>query len=159
VRARAVLLSATGTIAVLVLGVEIGNAVAVTPSSSGSESTTSTGSGSGGPSGTGSSVGTGSSTGSAALKDGTFSGDEAQTPFGPVQVKVTVSGSKITNVTPLELTTYGGRSVEISNYAAPIIRSEVIKAQSANVSNVSGATYTTEGYLSSLQSALNKAKA
>jgi uncharacterized protein with FMN-binding domain len=72
---------------------------------------------------------------------------------------VTISGGKITNVKALQLTNYGGRSVQISNYAAPILRSEVLKAQSAKVSNVSGATYTTQGYLSSLQSALNQAKA
>lgn len=157
-RARAIFLSTAGSIAVLFLGLEIGNVVAAPPSASGTGSTNSSGSTSGGSSATGTSGGT-SSTGSGTLKDGNYSGDEAQTPFGPVQVKVTVSASKITDVTALELTTYGGRSVEISNYAAPIIRSEVLKAQSANVSNVSGATYTTEGYLSSLQSALNKAKA
>jgi uncharacterized protein with FMN-binding domain len=158
VRARAIFLSTAGSIAVLFLGIEIGNAVAAPPTTSGTGSTNSSGSTSGGSSGSASSGGT-SSTGSGALKDGSYSGDEAQTPFGPVQVKVTVSAGKITNVTPLELTTYGGRSVEISNYAAPIIRSEVLKAQSVNVSNISGATYTTEAYLSSMQSALDKAKA
>ncbi len=157
-RARAIFLSTAGSIAVLFLGIEIGNAVAAPPTTSGTGSTNSSGSTSGGSSGSASSGGT-SSTGSGALKDGSYSGDEAQTPFGPVQVKVTVSGGKITNVAPLELTTYGGRSVQISNYAAPIIRSEVLKAQSVNVSNISGATYTTEAYLSSMQSALDKAKA
>ncbi|MDQ1547458.1 MAG: hypothetical protein QOH69_2362 [Actinomycetota bacterium] len=93
------------------------------------------------------------------LKDGSFTGTSVSTQFGDVQVAVTISGGKITNVTALKLTTYGGRSVQISNYAAPILRSEVLKAQSAKVSNVSGATYTTRGYLSSLQSALNQAKA
>ena len=51
----------------------------------------------------------------------------------------------------------GGRSVEISNYAAPILRQEVLSAQSAKVSSVGGATYTSQGYVTSLQSALNKA--
>jgi uncharacterized protein with FMN-binding domain len=154
VRGRAIALSAVGSVAVLLLGLEIGNAVAASQSTStAGTGTTARGSGSSTPSGTGS---TGSS---ASLKDGSYSGDAAQTSFGPVQVKITVSGSKITDVTPLQLTTFGGRSVQISNYAAPILRSEVLQAQSSNVSNVSGATYTTEGYLASLQSALDKAKA
>ena len=68
-----------------------------------------------------------------------------------------MSAGKITDVKALKLTDQGGRSVQISNYAAPILRSEVLSAQSAKVSNVSGATYTTEGYLSSLQSAIDKA--
>jgi uncharacterized protein with FMN-binding domain len=74
-----------------------------------------------------------------------------------VQVKITVQAGKLTDVTPLQLTNYGGRSVEISNYATPILRSEVLAAQSANVNSVGGATYTSQGYLSSLQSALDKA--
>ncbi|MCU1596929.1 MAG: hypothetical protein QOK08_232 [Actinomycetota bacterium] len=90
-------------------------------------------------------------------KSGTFTGDTVNTQFGPVQVKITVKAGKLTDVTPLQLTTDGGRSVQISNYAAPILRSEVLAAQSANVSSVGGATYTSQGYLSSLQSALDKA--
>jgi uncharacterized protein with FMN-binding domain len=68
-----------------------------------------------------------------------------------------VSGGKITDVVAVQLTDRGGRSVEISNYAAPILRKEVLSAQSANVSTVGGATYTTDGYLSSVQSALDRA--
>jgi uncharacterized protein with FMN-binding domain len=90
-------------------------------------------------------------------KSGTFTGDTVDTQFGPVQVKITVKAGKLTDVTPLQLTTDGGRSVQISNYAAPILRSEVLAAQSAKVSSVGGATYTSQGYLSSLQSALDKA--
>ncbi len=93
------------------------------------------------------------------LKSGTFTGDSAQTPFGNVQVQLTIAGGKITEVKALQLTNEGGRSVEISNYAAPILRQEVLAAQSANVDNVNGATYTTDGYLTSVQSALDKAKA
>ena len=59
----------------------------------------------------------------------------------------------------LQLTNAEQRSVEISNQAAPILRTEVLAAQSASVATVSGATFTTEGYLTSLQSALDKAKA
>jgi uncharacterized protein with FMN-binding domain len=72
-------------------------------------------------------------------------------------VQITVSAGKITDVTPLQLTDEGGRSVQISNEAAPLLRDEVLQAQSANVQTISGATITSDGYLSSLQSALDAA--
>lgn len=87
----------------------------------------------------------------------TYTGDSEETRFGAVQVEITVAGGKITNVVALHLTDADGRSVQISNNAAPLLRSEVLAAQSATVDTISGATYTTEGYLSSLQSALDKA--
>jgi uncharacterized protein with FMN-binding domain len=74
-----------------------------------------------------------------------------------VQVKIVVAAGKITDIVPLALTNQGGRSVQISNHAAPILRAEVLKAQSAKVSTVSGATYTSDAYLLSLQSAIDKA--
>lgn len=89
--------------------------------------------------------------------DGTHTGLSVGTQFGGVQVQVTIAGGQITDVTPLQLTDRGGLSVMISNRAAPILRQEVLAAQSARVSNVSGATYTTEAYLMSLQSALDAA--
>jgi uncharacterized protein with FMN-binding domain len=158
---------------ILTVGWQIGAATAVTPTSTsgGTASGTSGASGSSGasspsPSATSPSAASpsASSSPSAATttstgpKDGSYTGASEQTPFGNVQVKITISGGKITAVTALQLTDQGGRSVQISNYAAPILRQEVLSSQSANVSNVNGATYTTEGYLSSVQSALDKAK-
>lgn len=93
-----------------------------------------------------------------AAPSGTFDGSVVQTRFGPVQVSVTIANGTITEVTALQLTNDGGRSVMISNQAAPILRSEVLAAQSAQVQNVSGATYTTGGYLTSLQAALDAAQ-
>jgi uncharacterized protein with FMN-binding domain len=93
------------------------------------------------------------------LTNGTYAGTAEETRYGPVQVEIVVSGGKITDVRALQLTNAEQRSVEISNQAAPILRSEVLAAQSANVAAVSGATFTTDGYLTSLQSALDKAKA
>lgn len=72
-------------------------------------------------------------------------------------MSVTISGGSITDVSALTLTNADGRSVQISNRAAPVLRDEVLSAQSASVSNVSGATYTTQAYLSSVQSALDQA--
>jgi len=79
------------------------------------------------------------------------------TQYGSVQVQVVVANGKITDVKALHLTDDGGRSVQISNSAAPILRSEVLSSQSARVSTVGGATYTSDAYLSSLQSALDQA--
>ncbi|MEO8528162.1 MAG: FMN-binding protein [Pseudolysinimonas sp.] len=90
-------------------------------------------------------------------KDGTYTGAVANTPFGPMQVSVTISGNSITEVTALQLTNADGRSRQISNRAAPALRQEVLSAQSTHVSYVSGATYTSDGYLRSVQSALDQA--
>jgi uncharacterized protein with FMN-binding domain len=88
----------------------------------------------------------------------TYTGTTVQTQFGPVQVAIVVANRKITDVKSLQLTNQGDRSVHISNYAAPILRREVLAAQSAKVNSVGGATYTSDGYLTSLQSALDQAK-
>lgn len=90
-------------------------------------------------------------------KNGTFVGDVSSTRYGDVQVEIVVVGGKITDVKALHLTDQDGRSVEISNSAAPTLRSEVLASQSAKVDSVSGATYTSDGYLTSAQSAIDKA--
>lgn len=89
--------------------------------------------------------------------DGTWTGSAVSTRWGDVQVQVTISGGAITDVVALQLTDKDNKSVQISNRAAPILREEVLAAQSTDVSNVSGATYTTNAYLQSLQSALDQA--
>ena len=101
--------------------------------------------------------GANSTSGGGSVADGTYTGDVVATRFGDVQVQVQLSGGQITDVTPLHLTDRDGRSVSISNRAAPVLRQEVLTAQSSAVSMVSGATYTSEGYLTSLQSALDQA--
>jgi len=88
---------------------------------------------------------------------GTFTGTAAWTRFGDVQVQILVADGSITDVVALQLTNHDQKSVQISNRAAPVLRQEVLTTQSANVQNVSGATYTTDGYLASLQSALDQA--
>jgi uncharacterized protein with FMN-binding domain len=92
------------------------------------------------------------------LKDGGYTGSTVNTKFGPVQVQVTIAGGKITNVSALQ--TPGGRqkSIDINQQAVPILTSETLAAQSAKIDNVSGATYTSNGYVKSLQSALDLAK-
>jgi uncharacterized protein with FMN-binding domain len=125
-----------------------------TASSGSSGSTDSSGSGSSGSTGTSGAAG---AAGAAAKAGGTYDGEVVQTRFGTVQVQITVKSRQITDVTALKLTDAEGRSVQISNYAAPILRDEVLQAQSANVQTVGGATVTSEAYLTSLQAALDAA--
>ena len=75
--------------------------------------------------------------------------------YGTVQVKVSITGSRITDITPMSLP-QGGRSGDISTYAAPQLRREALSAQSAHIDTVSGASYTSAGYAMSLQSALDQ---
>ena len=104
------------------------------------------------------STGTGSGSTSTSFKDGTYTGTTAVTRFGNVQVQVTIAGGKISDVTALQLTDQDGRSVQISAQAAPLLQQEALAAQSATIDTVSGATYTSEGYIQSLQSALDQAQ-
>jgi len=90
---------------------------------------------------------------------GAFDGTTVQMKYGPVQVRVVYSGGKITDVIALQTPTADSRSKQIAQRAAPILRSEALSAQSATIDTVSGATYTSTAYKSSLQSAIDKAKA
>lgn len=85
-------------------------------------------------------------------------GDAEDTRYGPVQVQVTLTGSSITDVQIVQVPNREQRDIEINDYAVPILRQEVLQAQTSQVNMVSGATYTSVGYLQSLQSALDKAK-
>ena len=87
-----------------------------------------------------------------------FTGVVVQTQFGPVQVQVAISGGRILDVAALQLPSDRGRSARISQYSAPILRSEAIQAQSARVDVVSGATYTSRAYAMSLDSALKRSQ-
>jgi uncharacterized protein with FMN-binding domain len=102
--------------------------------------------------------GTGS-TGQRSTFSGQLTGSAVQTPFGTVQVQVTLQNGQITDVQPLQMPNDQRRSQQISQYAAPQLRSEALTAQSAQVDSISGATYTSEGYAQSLQSALDQAGA
>ena len=88
---------------------------------------------------------------------GTFLGSSAQTRYGPVQIKITYAAGRITGVVAVQLPSGRSRDAEINNYAVPILESETLAAQSANINSVSGATYTSDGYVRSLQSALDAA--
>ena len=111
-----------------------------------------------GTSGSGTSGSSGSGTaGSGTAAGQTVTGSVAQTRWGPVQVQLTVSGGKVTAVNVLQYPNGNGRDQEINSYALPVLVQETISAQSANIDMVSGATVTSNGYLTSLQSALDQA--
>jgi uncharacterized protein with FMN-binding domain len=95
---------------------------------------------------------------SGAYKDGSYNGSTSSTPYGDVQVAITVSGGKISNVTFLSLPNSDNHSARISSQASPMLKSQTLSAQSAGIDGVSGATYTSEGYVQSLQSAIDSAK-
>jgi hypothetical protein len=86
-------------------------------------------------------------------------GDLVNGPYGPSQVAITLSGEKITKVTVLQHTDDGSNSQEIDGNALPKLTAETLAAQSAKIDAVSGASYTSAGYIKSLQSALDKASA
>ena len=99
----------------------------------------------------------GSSTSSAGGSSTTVTGGTAQTQWGPVQVQITVAGGKITDVTAVQYPNGNGRDQEINSYALPVLAQEALAAQSANIDHVSGATVTSDGYVQSLQSAIDQA--
>ncbi|KPI16379.1 FMN-binding domain protein [Actinobacteria bacterium OK074] len=86
----------------------------------------------------------------------TVTGDVAQTTYGNVQVRLTLSGDKITKAEAVQAPS-GGTSDQKTALAVPKLNQEVVTAQSADIDAVSTATYTSNGYKQSLQSALDKA--
>jgi len=95
--------------------------------------------------------------GSTTYKDGTYTGTTVTHRYGSVTVTVTISGGKITNVSAQAVDGGDRRSQSINSQAVPMMKTEVLSANSAKVSTISGATYTTTAYITSLQSALAKA--
>jgi uncharacterized protein with FMN-binding domain len=174
VRIRAAVSATLASAGILLVGWQSGGHLAETGSSAtstsagsatgaGSTSGTSPGtsaagsSGSTGSAGSSGSSGSAAGSGAAAKSAGTYDGAVVQTRFGAVQVQITVSSGTITDVTALQLTDAERKSVQISNRAAPLLRAEVLTAQSASVQTISGATVTSVAYLNSLQAALDAA--
>jgi uncharacterized protein with FMN-binding domain len=87
----------------------------------------------------------------------TFTGGDYPNQYGDVQVQVVVQGHRVVDVQPLALPYDHQRSAEISQQAAPILRQEALQAQSAQIDLLTGATFTSESYAESLQSALDRA--
>ena len=85
-------------------------------------------------------------------------GAPADTQYGPVQVQISIRAHRIIRADAIDYPQGGSRDREINSYAIPQLDQETIDAQSANIDTVSGATYTSEGYRESLQSALDAAR-
>jgi uncharacterized protein with FMN-binding domain len=100
-----------------------------------------------------------SMTNGSSLKAGQFTGQDVSMRYGDVQVQITVQGGRITDVQALQLPSDLARSAYISQVAGPLLHDEVLQAQSAQIDTVSGATYTSDAYAQSLQSALDQAHA
>lgn len=145
-RKRAVVSASLASLGILAIGWQAGAHApeAARPTAAGSAGTTG-------------STGATGATGAQAKAQATYAGTTVSTRYGSVQVQITVQNGKITEVTALRLTDAERRSQMISATAAPILRSEVLQAQSASVQTVSGATTTSEAYLASLQAALDAA--
>jgi uncharacterized protein with FMN-binding domain len=84
----------------------------------------------------------------------TIKGDTVDTPYGRITVTITLTGDRITDITAVLPT--GGDSATVTTNAGPKLKQQALAKQSADIDSVSGATYTSEGYKESLQSALDK---
>jgi uncharacterized protein with FMN-binding domain len=109
--------------------------------------------------GTGASATTSGSAATTTAAVRSVDGPVVDTRYGPVEVRVTLQGTRITDVQALVLPSDRSRSQRISDQAGPLLRSEALQAQSARIDVVSGASYTSEGYAQSLQGALDQAGA
>lgn len=90
-------------------------------------------------------------------KNGVYTGSIEDAYYGNVQVQATISGGKISNVSFLQYPNENSTSKQINSQAMPMLKSEALKAQSAQVDGVSGASYTSQSFQNSLDAALKKA--
>jgi uncharacterized protein with FMN-binding domain len=140
VRRRAAVAGAVASGAVLAVGWAIGQAAVAEPVSVAAPTT---------PDDTGGDTGGGA--------DGAYPGDAVDTIYGTVQVEITVVGGEMTDIEVLQQTDTGSRSDQLNGRALPQLTEDALAAQSADIDAASGATYSSEGYLTSLQSALDAA--
>lgn len=87
----------------------------------------------------------------------TYTGTSIDTSYGPVQVQITVVDGKVNKSKVTQVPWNGSRDQEINGYAVPILNKEAVQAQSGTIDMVSGATFTSDGYIQSLQSAIDRA--
>ena len=149
---RRVILAVTGTIAGLVALLSFKSHA---PSLS-AAATSGTGAGSSSSSSSSSVPGefpTGSQAASLPAGETALTGQVADTVYGPVQVQLILRNTKIIKVAVLQQPTNTIHDIQIGEFAFPELISETLKAQSAKIDTVSGASYTSQGYIQSLQSA------
>lgn len=142
------------TVAATATATEDSQSAATTPNaaeSQGSSSSSSSGSTASEPSSSA------QATESTAGVSGTFTGDAVQTRYGAVQVEITVQDGVITSSAAIQYPNRDRHDQQINSYAVPVLNAEAVDAQSAHIDAVSGATYTSVGYVRSLQSAIDEA--
>ncbi|MCB0913421.1 MAG: FMN-binding protein [Propionibacteriaceae bacterium] len=100
--------------------------------------------------------GTDTDTGSTSTS-GTYTGDAVETQWGTVQVQITVENGQITSADAIQYPNGNRHDQQINAYAIPQLNAAVVEAQSASIDTISGATVTSDGYLQSLQSAIDAA--
>ena len=155
---RRVILAVTGTIAGLVALLSFKSHSPALPAAA----TSGTGSGSSAASSSSSSSSipgefpTGSATSRPPAGETAITGHVADTAYGPVQVQLIVKSSKIVKVAVLQQPTNTIHDIQIGEFAFPRLISETLAAQNAKIDAVSGASYTSAGYISSLQSAVDR---
>ena len=88
----------------------------------------------------------------------TYTGSSVDTRWGPVQVRIAVADGQITSATAVVYPQNNHRDVEINAEAVPVLEQETVTSQSADIDMVSGATVTSDGYIQSLQSAIDQAR-
>jgi uncharacterized protein with FMN-binding domain len=141
---------------------------AVSTTGSGSDSSASAGSGSSTTTGqsaqqstssasTNKSSATSGASSSSASATKTVTGTAVDTRYGPVQVRITVRNGKVLSASAIQYPSQDPRDAQINSYAIPVLEKESVGVSSPNIDMVSGATYTSEGYAQSLQSALDQA--
>lgn len=91
------------------------------------------------------------------MNDGSFTGHAFDAYYGVVQVQISVQGGALVDVKALKFPNHSGESRSINRQALPILRQEVVAAQSARINMVSGATLTSRAYIASLREALKQA--
>lgn len=154
-----IFLSGTATAVVLLFGYHTSTAGSLLATPDAASVTGSSAAATSGNAATGGASAGGAGGGRATGVDGTrtITGPTVPTEWGPVQVELTVSGDRITDVAVLQHPTGNSRDEEINGYALPILVRSTLEAQSDQIDMVSGATVTSVGYLRSLQAALDQA--
>ncbi len=135
-------------------------ATETTGATSGSTGTSSAGTGStdsGAGTDTGSSSSTDTQSAAPATTTETYVGSSVSTRYGPVQVQVTVTDGTVTAAEAIDYPNANPKDQQINGYAIPVLNAEAVEAQSSSIQMVSGATFTSDAYISSLQSALDQA--
>lgn len=165
-RARSAFFAGAGTVAIIAIGWQAGagtlNSTLSAMAANGSGPSTDTSSSASSDASSTESTATQSATATptptvSGPADGTYDGAVVDTRYGPSQVQVVFSGGKIADVITVQRQQNDPKSDRISSQADPILRESVLTAQSARISGVGGATYTSQAYLQSVQSALDAA--